>query len=171
MILLRIITLGIIASLSTQALACDLDDCALPKMSHAVEAFDIDATTPPRTTLQFSAWKWIPHDLALARLAIAEDDMAQAISLLRNIDSAVRTKSKSVLSKAARSEARSLQDLVADLLLQAGATPVAELPAPRHRHVAEEELGDFNVPQEPVRPADDAQPADRQLARPAAQAH
>jgi len=97
--------------------------------------------------------------------------MAQAISLLRNIDSALRTKSKSVLSKAARSEARSLQDLVADLLMQAGATPVAEIPTPRQRHAADEELGDFNVPQEPVRTADDDQPTDRQLARPAAQTH
>jgi len=140
-------------------------------MSHAVEPFDIDATTPPRTTLQFSAWKWIPHDLALVRLAIAEEDMAQAISLLRTIDSALRTKSKSVLSKAARTEARSLQDLVAELLLQAGATPVAELPSTRHRHSADEELGDFNVPQGPAKPSDDEQTADRQLARPAAQAH
>ena len=116
--------------LTSPAQACDLDDCALPRMSHSVEVFDIEETEAPRTDLTLPQWRWIPHDLALARTALTDGDNAQAIVLLRGVDGAMRAQIDAALTAKVRSEIQELHQVVSALMLRAGGTPVAELPSP-----------------------------------------
>ncbi len=121
--------------LASPAQACDLDDCALPRMSHSVEAFDIEDTEAPRTDLTLPQWRWIPHDLALARTALADRDNAQAIVLLRGVDGAMRAQIRHALNATVRSEIQALHQVVSSLMLRAGGTPVAELPTVPERQL------------------------------------
>jgi len=121
--------------LASPAQACDLDDCALPRMSHSVEAFDIEETEPPRTDLTLPQWGWIPHDLALARTALSDRDNAQAIVLLRGIDGAMRAQISDAVTPKVRTEIRALHQVISSLMLRAGGTPVAELPSPPERQL------------------------------------
>lgn len=119
-----------VATFTAPAHACDLDDCALPRMSHSVEVFDIEETEPPRTELTLPQWGWIPHDLALVRSALADGDEAQAILLLRGVDTAIRAQFQVTKTARVRAEIQELHQVVSSLMLRAGGTPVAELPAP-----------------------------------------
>jgi hypothetical protein len=104
-------------------------------MSHSVEAFDIEETEAPRTSLTVPQWGWIPHDLALARTALTDRDNAQAIMLLRGVDGAMRAQIGAGLTATVRSEIRALHQVISSLMLRAGGTPVAELPSPPERQL------------------------------------
>jgi hypothetical protein len=129
MTLARLMIVATFASaIAAPAMACDLDDCALPRARHAVEPVVDDAKTPPKTELRFQRWGWIPHDLALARTALEDGDRTEAIVLLAGIDRAMRAQASSAVTAVAQIEARLLHAVVGALMLRAGGIPVAELP-------------------------------------------
>lgn len=119
--LLRAITLGLVALLSPQAHACDLDDCQLSAGMHRVG----ESTAP------LGQLGWMSHDLALVREAVYEGQHARALDLANDLDRALRQKLPSLRRHHDEHGIRSFHQVLAALVIRCGGVPLAPLPTTR----------------------------------------
>ena len=111
------------------AVVCTLDDCAVPGWYHQVDGVHLGDYQDGRAVLG-GAWSWMVHDLATARYELRHGQRAAGLTLLADLDRAMRAQGEAMAHVLGTDTVRALHDAVRDAVADAGAFPLAALDLP-----------------------------------------
>lgn len=113
---MRALLLIVLAVVSTRALAdataCPIEGCGLSPVLHSLNGFAGSMDEP--------VYSYLVHDLALARLALAEGDRALALELATTAHLGLSTQSAWILRSRGKDFAMSLHQSLTEVIVAAG---------------------------------------------------
>lgn len=104
---------------TSAALACGLDDCALPEAAH-LETWRYDQ-------IPADDWAWMNHDLALARAFLEDGDVARARQIVAGLDYALRNRAEAMVESRGRARVAAFHRALKTLQAETGGQPLAAL--------------------------------------------
>jgi hypothetical protein len=104
--------------LSTPALACEIESCALPATLHHIDG---DATPPN------GVWTWLHHDLALARAAANKARGAEALDLAHSLDRILRSRADDLVAFSGPQAVADFHRALQRVVSRAGGWPLVAL--------------------------------------------
>jgi hypothetical protein len=111
-------TTTILFFLSTPALACDIESCALPATLHQVEG----ETAPVN-----GVWTWLHHDLAVARAAATRNGAARALALAHSLDRILRSRMDDLVAFSGPQAVSDFHQALQRVVSHAGGWPLVAL--------------------------------------------
>ena len=110
--ILSLVAVFSLSAFAAELLACPVEGCGIDASLHAV------TTTP--ADVEVEAWSWLAHDLALARLALAEGDNTTARELAQGAHVALRTHAGSVRAERGLAFVTGMHLALAEVIVRAG---------------------------------------------------
>lgn len=122
---------------SGAALACGLDDCALPDEDH-LESRRFDR-------IPADDWGWMNHDLALARSFLEDGDTAKARQIVAGLDYALRLRADDMVAARGRARVMAFHRALRALQLDAEGPALAHLNLRRLSQISGDVSGSSNL--------------------------